>query len=77
MTSQLMPRKKRSYSLDTQVIEGLLEIARKTGQSANKYLERLLFEHLKEKGVLDSNAEPSPTNWGGDRSKSSKDSNDD
>lgn len=77
MTSQLMPRKKRSYSLDIQVIEGLLEIARKTGQSANKYLEGLLFEHLKEKGVLDSDAEPSPNKWGGDRSKPSEDNSDD
>jgi hypothetical protein len=53
-----MPRKATSYRLDDRVLAALDEVARDGNISANRYLENLLFSHLKQVGKLDMGAQP-------------------
>ncbi|MEM8806870.1 MAG: hypothetical protein AAGF01_12655 [Cyanobacteria bacterium P01_G01_bin.38] len=71
-----MPRAKRSYSLDTRVIEGLKELAKDNFTSANRYLEEVLFKHLQAKGVIPDDARPLGELRGGDFTSKKDDIND-
>jgi len=45
-------RKTQTYNLDSLIIEKLLEISKDNNKSASRYLEELLFAHLKLLGRI-------------------------
>ena len=55
MNTAQMPRKNAGYRLDDRCIDALKVLATRTGVSVNEYLEKLLFEHAKVHGVIQSN----------------------
>jgi hypothetical protein len=53
-----MPRKAASYRLDERVLAALDEVSREGNISVNRYLENLLFAHLKQVGKIDMALQP-------------------
>lgn len=68
-------RKARAFKLDEALIEGLSELARQQNISANRLLENMLFEKLKQAGILSDDIKPLGETRGGDQ-KSAKTKND-
>ena len=60
-----MPRKRRTFKLDDRVLDALAVAAQRDNSSANNWLESLLINVLREKGVLPSGFEPLGETRGG------------
>ncbi len=60
-------RKARAFRLDEAVIDGLTELAKQENISANRLLENMLFEVLKNKGVISADVKPLGETRGGDQ----------
>ena len=73
MTMIFMPRKKISFRIDEVLIDGMREEARDAGDSANRWLEKLLYRTLKECGRLDPNYRYLGETRGGNRTPGSSD----
>ena len=67
-------RSKRSYHLDDRVIDAIMKMAKQSNTSANRFLESLVFDVAKERGILPTDAEPLGELRGGDRTNSDTDS---
>ncbi|MEO0986873.1 MAG: hypothetical protein AAFY20_15155 [Cyanobacteria bacterium J06639_14] len=63
--SAVMPRKRRTFMFDVRLLDGLKAIARKENSSVNNWLETLVMQTLREKGVIDEDFEPIQENRGG------------
>jgi hypothetical protein len=62
-----MPRKAASYRLDDRILDALDKVARDGNISVNRYLENLLFSHLKQIGRIDMGASPLGETRGSDK----------
>lgn len=62
-----MARKKTSFRLDERILDAISQASKTTGHSRNGWLEHHLFEMLKEKGFIPTDAEPLGETRGGDR----------
>ena len=53
-----MPRKPTSYRIDERILTALEQASREGNISVNRYLENLLFSHLKQVGKIAMGEEP-------------------
>ena len=60
-------RKTRTFRIDEVVIDGLNKLAKKRGISANRLLEIILFQELKEEGTINKTLEMLGETRGGDQ----------
>ncbi len=60
-------RKTRAFRLDEAILDGLAELAKRKNSSANRLLENMLFEALKNEGVISAELEPLGETRGGDQ----------
>jgi hypothetical protein len=58
MCSIDMPRKPTSYRLDERILNALDQVSREGNISVNRYLENLLFAHLKQVGKIGMGESP-------------------
>jgi hypothetical protein len=61
-------RKRKTYLLDSLVMEGIKELARRDGRSENQFVERLMFKACQDAGVIDKSEELLGETRGGGRS---------
>jgi hypothetical protein len=62
-----MPRRPASYRLDDRILEALDRVARDNNISVNRYMENLLFSHLKQIGAIEMGAKPLGETRGSDK----------
>ena len=55
MTSQPSQRNYKTFKLDDRILELLKTESRKSGLSSSMYLEQMIIDSMKEKGILDAN----------------------
>ena len=67
MSAEQRRRKKKTFTLDTEVLDAIAVAAENNNQTASRWLEEYLFKNLKAAGVISKEVEPLKEGRGGSR----------